>query len=60
MALSIDLPSGGQPNPSIERTGESTLRVLPSAAHVELQGLPRFVEAALSRDGNREASHALN
>jgi len=28
------------PNPSIERTSSSRLRRLPSATHVELQGLP--------------------
>jgi hypothetical protein len=32
------------PNPSIERTSSSQLRCLAAAAHVELQGLPRFVK----------------
>jgi hypothetical protein len=31
-------------NPSIERTAQSLLRSLWPAAHVELQGLPRFVK----------------
>jgi hypothetical protein len=32
------------PNPSIERTFQRPLRALWAAAHVELQGLPRFVK----------------
>jgi ribonuclease D len=32
------------PNPSIERTSQRPLRALWPAAHVELQGLPRFVK----------------
>jgi hypothetical protein len=30
------------PNPSIERTSSSRLRLLPAAAHVKLQGLPHL------------------
>jgi hypothetical protein len=32
------------PNPSIERTFSSRLRLLPAAAHVKLQGLPSEVK----------------
>jgi hypothetical protein len=45
LGASTPLPEGGKSlRIPIERTSSITLRVLPAAAHVELQGLPRFVK----------------